>query len=70
MAFISQQVYFPSLLSWEWLLIHPKKIPIQASLCLITLGITWSIVDANSNRRLFALGSIVVAASLGILGLL
>lgn len=67
---ISVILYFPSLLSWEWLLIHPKKIPIQVSLCLVTLGITWSIVDGNSNRRLFALGSIVVAAFLGILGLI
>lgn len=67
---ISATFYLPYFLNWQWFLNHPKKFPLQVSLCLITLGLSWSVVDSNSNRRWFAFGSIVVAASLGILGLL
>ena len=67
---ISAIFYFPYLLNWEWLLTHPKRLPIQVSLSLVTLGLSWSIIDSNSNRRWFVFGSIVVAASLGLLGLL
>lgn len=63
-------LYLSYLLNWQWLLSHPKKLPIQVSLSLVTLGLSWAIIDSNSNRRWFAFGSIVIAASLGLLGLL
>jgi hypothetical protein len=63
-------LYLPHLLNWQWLLSHPKKLPIQVSLGLVTLGLSWAIIDSNGNRRWFAFGSIAVAASLGLLGLL
>jgi hypothetical protein len=63
-------LYLPGLMNWQWLLSHPKKIPIQVSLCLIILSLSWSIADSNNNRRWFAFGSIAIAASLGLLGLL
>jgi hypothetical protein len=67
---ISTIFYFPNLLNWQWLLTHPKRLPIQVSLSLVTLGLSWLVIDSNSNRRWFVFGSIVVAASLGLLGLL
>jgi hypothetical protein len=63
-------LYLPYLLNWQYLLSHPKKLPIQVSLSLVMLGLSWAIIDSNSNRRWFALSSIVVAASLGLIGLL
>lgn len=63
-------LYLPYFLNWQWLLSHQKKTSIQVSLCLITLGLCWLIVDGSSNRRWFAFGSIVLAAFIGLLGLL
>jgi hypothetical protein len=63
-------LYMPHHLNWQWLLSHPKKIPIRVSLSLVTLGLSWAIIDGNGNRRWFAFGSIAVTASLGLLGLL
>lgn len=55
----------PYTIHWEWLLKHPNKLGLQASTMLILLGISWAVIDRNSNRRSFALGSIAIATLVG-----
>jgi hypothetical protein len=72
MAVTGLWVIFDSswLARWHWLAGHPKKFSLEITSALAVIGVAWSMADANETRRWFALGSIVVAAVLGIIQLL
>ena len=58
-ATISMGIILPTYLSWDWMISHPRRIAISTSYVVIMLGLTWVIVDADKNRRKFALGTVV-----------
>lgn len=60
-------IYIPAVVSWQWLIQHPKKLGLQISAILVIFGAVWLFLDRNSNRRWFAFSSVILATVVGLI---
>lgn len=58
-------IKLPVLFNWTWLTTHQNVIGLSALSIVIATGLIWVLLDKSKSRRLFALGSIVMAALIG-----
>ena len=54
----------PDYLQWSWLENHPHRLGLQLSAVLFLLGVLWSVLDWNNERKRLAFGSLVIATVL------
>ena len=60
----------PNVVSWFWLLQHPKRLGLQISALVLLTGFCWLIIDKSKNRKSFIIGSIIAATVIGAIQLL
>ena len=54
----------PHLIGWEALTTHKNYISLSSISCVVLGGLIWATLDENKSRRIFAIGSVVVAGLL------
>jgi hypothetical protein len=57
-------LFLPEVRTWTWLQNHPNRIGLYLADIAIVSGITWAIIDSNSKRRGYILGSIILGVML------
>ncbi len=58
-------IKLPSVFNWSWFIGHQNVTGLSLLALVVCTGLIWAGLEVSSNRRWFALGSIVIAALIG-----